>query len=683
MTPSGVSKTGSAGSERKPSPRYERETYLAFDQFLVDPTSPDGPLHLVKKWKEDRAYRLGHTQVSEIAESVARFINRDSSMTAQTLEASLKKWYEDPKFKEDPINIVVLANIRRVLAQFQAPDNTEPAQQVAAMLPPVETPKAAEAAPSAAPSAAAKAAPPPPVIIDPKKNLAIGLELENDTIPLAILDVAGIPVSTLATERAYFTLKPSVEFPLGDWVGLVRLRGGTFQSRGIPGENNETGTGYRLGLDWGLVNPYSPSHERSGMGFEFAGISGHAGQANGIEAPGPVVRLRFWRQSDWNFPIGDNFELGFSSFLNNQETHLPLANDVQLSASGGTTSPLATTNSLFARSSLTWFNVSGRYYLNGRPDRDTAVDKSKPFRPGEGGPMISNLWTGQVINLNLRRNVPVFSNTQVLMGTFWPLGMESSLQQFDTISTGLVLFSGQDGYNMARNAQLRGEIWRRDDSWLIKGLMLGGDALYLGYNVIRVATAESDPPTNQTMEEFQNNPGSVTDFDGRAARLNLMTAPFEYGLSIVDASGIAGNVYDEDRTKYFLTSGVAAGLGFVGFLFSGPLTGNGCAEDGPGGNPVLLRCSFPAQRDKYFKTGINATPDNMRSIENQYAAASVAAGATSWGVTRLLAPLSLSFSKPSENSAVPATRNTAVIQNPHLGVSFTPNGGQINYGGNF
>jgi hypothetical protein len=151
----------------------------------------------------------------------------------------------------------------------------------------------------------------------------------------------------------------------------------------------------------------------------------------------------------------------------------------------------------------------------------------------------------------------------------------------------------------------------------------------------------------------------------------------------VDASGIAGNVYDEDRTKYFLTSGVAAGLGFVGFLFSGPLTGNGCAEDGPGGNPVLLRCSCPAQRDKYFKTGINATPDNMRSIENQYAAASVAAGATSWGVTRLLAPLSLSFSKPSENSAVPATRNTAVIQNPHLGVSFTPNGGQINYGGNF
>lgn len=687
--PNGVNKAAPGNDQPALSPAEERSSLLSLDQLLIDPSNTADPAHLAKKWKDDRDYRLTHIKINEVMEFVTRFMKRDPSISPQKLEAYLKDWYGDPKFKEDPINAVVLSNIRRTLSQMKSADNVEPAQKVVGMLPPVEEPKKEEA-PAAKGEKPKESDPSKGALIDPKKNWAFGLSLQNDWVPLKILDFAGIPLSALSTENSYFTVKPSLEFPMGDWVGTVALRGGMFESKGIPGEDGKPGTGYRIGADWGLVNPYSPDHERSGLGFEVTGIGSHAGQATGISAPPPVVRLRFWRQSDWNFPIANNFELGLNTFLNDQETYITLGNDSNLydNVPKGVLrpeqSPFANTSSLFARTPLRWFNISGRYYFNGRPDRDTAQDLSKPFRPGEGGAKLSNLWTGQIINMNRREDIPAFANTQVLMGTFWPLGMEGSMSQFDTIGVGLTFFSLQDGYFLARNAQTRAEIWRRDDSWILRGLSIGGDALYLGFNIYRAATAKPDPPYNQTIPEFVANPGSVNDFSGRAGKINLMLAPFEYGLSALDASGLAGNVWDEDRTRYFATSGVAAGLGLLGFIFSGAITGNGCASDGPGGASVLLRCGFPAQREKYFKTGIDATPANMQDIETQYVVSTMMAGLTSWGLTRLIAPISLTVNKPGGSSDQDkAKKNAAAIPPPTFNLSAGPQGANLSVSGKF
>src|SRR5262249_14441290 len=223
-----------------------------------------------------------------------------------------------------------------------------------------------------------------------------------------------------------------------------------------------------------------------------------------------------------------------------------------------------------------------------------------------------------------------------------------------------------------KNAQTRGEIWRRGD-WVLKGIMLGTDALLIGFNIYRAATAKGDPPANQTIAEFVKDPGSVTDFKGRAGLLNLKLLPADAGLTAIDASGIAGNVSDSNLTRFYATSGVAAGLGVLGFLFSGPLSGNSCGPDG-----TLLRCGFYGQKANYFHSGIDASPQNMRDIENQYVMSTTSAALASWGATRilngLLLPKGPSAPATTGNGAEKKKTSTALIQDPNINVSVSPGG---------
>ncbi|MFO1464759.1 MAG: hypothetical protein U1F66_13410 [bacterium] len=673
--PNGVKPVGTGDVPKNVDPKEERSSYLKNSEFFLDPANASDPAHLQKKWESDRDYRVKNFKLINVLDLYIRFMNRDSEVSPQKLKTTIAEWAASPEFNQDPMNAVVLHNLHRILGKFQDPNNAQQAAKLKENLPADPTPEPAKKEAGAGKVEGSGSAEKPKEI-DPKQTLALGLEFQNDSVPLLILDAAGIPLSALTAEKSYFTLKPTIDFPMGKWVGMVRLNGGTFDAKGIPGDDGGTGTGYRIGADFGLVNPYSASHERSGIGIEVTGVASHAGEKSGISAPGPVARLHFFRESDINIPIAGRFELGFSSFFNHQETFIAFANDQPLIP--GQDNPLATTSSLFTRSPLRFFGISGRYYFNGIPDREKREDTNLPFRPGEGAPKVGNLWTGQIINLNRRQDIPAFANTQVFMGTFAPLGTQASMTQFDTISTGLTFYSLQDGYFISSNAKTRGEIWRRDDTWILRGLMLGGDALLLGYNIYRGATAKKDPPASQTMQEFIKDPGSVTDFSGRAGLLNLKLAPFEYGLSVLDASGIAGNIGDKDLTKYFATSGVAAGLGLLGFLFSGPLSGNGCGPDG-----TILRCGFYGQKANYFHSGINATPDNMAAIENQYVVSTMSAGLASWGVTRLLEPLFVPKGEGGTKSAKGKGKSTAMVEDLRFNVGVGPNGGQVMVGGSF
>ncbi|MDL1872421.1 hypothetical protein FBR05_09455 [Deltaproteobacteria bacterium PRO3] len=677
--PNGVKPVGSGGVSPSVDPKEERKQYLKNSEFFLDPTNASDPAHLQKKWEEDRDFRVNNYKLYAVLDLFTRFMNRDSEVSPQKLKAAVDEWAASSEFKADPVNTVVLKNMHRILGQFQAEGNVDQAKKLKENLPAAPADPVAEKPKEGKGDKGAEGG--KPVEIDPKKTLAVGLEFQNDSVPLAIFDAAGIPLSALAAEKSYFTLKPTVDFPMGKWVGMVRLNGGMFEARGIPGDDFKPGDGYRIGLDFGLVNPYSASHERSGLGLELTGVANHAGQKSGIEAPGPLVRLHLFRESDINIPIAGRFELGFSSFFNHQETFITLGNNQNLLATpgGNESNPLATTSAMFARSPLRWFGVSGRYYINGMPERETREDLSKPFRPGEGVAKIGNLWTGQMINFNRREDIPAFANTQVFFGTFWPLGIPASQQQFDTVSTGLLLYSLQDGFFMARNAQLRGEIWRRDDSWILRGLMLGGDALLLGANIYRAATAKADPPVNQTIEEFVKDPGSVTDFSGRAGKLNLKLFPAEFALSAIDASGIAGDISDPDLTRFFATSGVATGLGLLGFLFSAPLSGGSCGDSG-----TLFRCSFHGRKSEYFKSGIDAGPQNMTDIENEYVMSASSGALLSWGVTRLLQPLFVPKADAgSKTAGGKKDKSTALVEDIHFNVGINPGGGSVLVGGRF
>ncbi len=663
LPPSG----GAIDAPRPLSPAQERDENLQLANFLLDPGNSEDPEHYARLWNSDRDYRLSHGWVTDFIDALTRFMKRDSRMSASKFEELLQSWLKERA--SDPLGAVLIVNARRVLRQFQTDDNGARAKVAMKLLPP-------------------EPAPPKPVPsegwVEKPKRLVVGFELENDTVPYAALDFIGLPLSGLATEQSKFTLKTSMEFPVGDWTGMARLGGGVFSAKNIPGSGSGdvNGSGYRVALDFGWVDPSAKSHDRAGFGLELTGVSSHGGEAIGVATPSPVVRLHLFRESDLNWDLGNDWELGVSLPLMHEESYFILGGDTSLIPTDST-SPLSSTGSLFAKSPMRMFGISARYYVEGSPGRESVEDQEKPFRPGEGGPKLAQLWTGQLINLNRREAIPAFSNTLVLFGTFWPQGMEESRRQFDTITTGLTLYSAQDGWTMAKNARLRSEIWRRDKDWLNKGLMLGADAIWMGYHFFQTVAAENDPPSNQTLEEFQQNPGSVRDFQGRVGRMSLPLGAVELGLSALDASGYAGREGDADSTRFTATSYVVAGIGLAGVLFSGPLSGNGCAESG------LLRCGFPGNKDKYFKGGIDADPGHMRAIENQYIVSTSGAALASWGLSRVLTQTlfgkkdSSKVGEPRQANKTPAKLQSAGITDPYLQVSLTDEGGQFVLGGRF
>lgn len=646
-----------------PSPAEERKLLLALDSFLLD-SGAKNPRSYLEKWNADRDYRLAHAELSEIQDALARFFRRDARLSPAKLKSLLDGWLNRPGFADDPLNAIFLKNMRGVLAQFQTPDNAARAAEVRDLLPPEPAPVSP---PAENPSDAS---------LLPPRRLVLGAEFANDTVPVALTDFAGLPISILAIEQSKFTLKGSAEFPAGPWIGMVRVGGGTFTARNIPGSGDDFGSGWRAGADFALVDPYAKSHDRAGGGLELTGIYDHGGEASGVPTPPPVVRLHLFRESDISFRIGDKMELGFNTFLNNQDSYWILGNDTS-QIPGHPDSPLSTSGTLFAANPFRLFSLSARYYLEGSPGRETASDHNRPFRPGEAGPKLGQLWAGQLINFNRRGTVPAFANSEVLLGVFWPQGMEASRTQFKTIATGLTLFSLQDGWGIAGNARLRGELWRREQGWLHKGLMLGTDAVWMGYHLFRVATAKDDPPGNQTQEEFDAAPGSVRDFRGRTAKLSMVLGGWELGLSALDASGQAGNVADADRTRYNAVSWAALGIGLAGVLFSAPLSGNPCLDSGQ-----LLRCGFPGNEEKYFHNGIHAGPGDMRAIEKQYMVSTAAASLLGWGVSRLLQPLLLD--KPGKDGPAGGKSNHSLgVSQPYLQLNAGAEGAQVVFGGLF
>jgi len=583
------------------------------------------------RW-EKSGFRRGHLQLYFALDALHRFMK--GKAPASELKEKLQAWLKEEDFakgKNKAFNEKVLESLHAQLGKLRTEENVRRANQVRRFLPAPVAKKEVKV-----PVPAKKAPPPSNIskISNKDRYWNVGLAIGQDSGILDLMNLVGIPLRQFAPEHLHLAVKPSLEIPFyKDVVGQVRLNLAAFRVRGVPGSSvNPTkefdpGTGFRAGLELGLVNANSPKHLLAGVGFELNTIIGHVGQDQGISGPGPTYRLHFYRKDE--IPLFHKYtgklRLGFSTFFNIQETNV-VVGDERLLGQGQNT-PMSFSGNLFARNAFRFVEFSARYYWNGAPDT-TEPHPGQPFTPGEGATKVASLFPSKMVGFTRSRDITGFANNQVYLSAE-PLGAKGSRDQYDQLSLGLTFFSLLDGSLIADNARIRSEIWRRG-SWIHRGAMLALDGIELAWNIIGAATRDADPLRGQTVEQFAANPGSVTDFIGRAHDLRWKLNLWEQGLSALDASGILGSPTDKSLFLYKLSGGIAAGLGLAGFLLSAPLSGRGC---GPSGG--LLACSFHGTREKSFEPGIDHSPSSMTKIENQYAMSVIMASSLVWGINRL------------------------------------------------
>lgn len=669
MSASGVRPSPSPIPQTPPDPQTERELYLSTSQLV-----PDGK-------GQDASFRSENIQLVLMLDAVQKYM--DGQITDSKVQQKIQSWVGSEEYQRDPeFSQQVVNQIHGQLNQLQATENTNRVAKLNILLPEAKIEKKPEPKAPVAKAGEAKEEE-AEESEEGDKHFSVGVELHNDTFlnDIILKKVLQVNLDSVFTEKADFTLKAPFTFSGGPLKLMARPYGGMFQSRAIPGtEVGETGRGYKVGADFGLVNPYGKNFESAGLGFEVTGIASHAGQEADIEAPGPVVRLHLYRQDDWSWPVHHNLQFGLNTLFNYQETHFILGNNEPLLPEGSG-SPYATAGNLFAKNKFNLLGMSLRYYPKGAPQADPIENTKGDFRPGEAWPKIGAVFVGTQINRNRRRGIPGFANNRVFLGTFEPLGA-GSRDQYDLLGTGLTLFSFLDGSMMAGNAKVRSEVWRRGD-WTERGLMIGLDAVNLIADISLAATAEDDPPEGQTVEEFVANPGSVTDFEGRAGKMNLYMNFFELGLSGLDVSGAMGRPYDENKLHFGLAHGGAFLLGVPLFFFSAPISGADCAPDGL----ALFRCGFGTtsntQTPYFTDTPPVSGPEDIAQVEKQYMVSAFGASLMSYGLGGVvnLAVDAIAGGGKSDAPKKAEKADTALV--PTFGVQIGPNGGMISAQGRF
>lgn len=669
MSASGVRPSPSSTPQTPPDPQTERQQNLSTSQLV-----PEGK-------GQDASFRSQNIQLVLMLDAVQKYMNGE--ITDSKIQQKIQAWVGSEEYQRDPeFSQKVVNQIHGQLNKLQATENTNRVAKLNILLPKAKVEKKPEPKPVVPKEREEKEE-----VEDSEsgdKHFSVGLEVHNDTFlnDIILKKVLQVNLDSVFTEKADFTLKAPFTFSGGPLKLMARPYGGMFQSRALPGtEAGEIGRGYKVGADFGLVNPYGKNFESAGLGFEVTGISSFAGQETGIEAPGPVVRLHLYRQDDWSWPVHNNLQFGLNTLFNYQETFFILGNNEPLLPEGEGTN-FSTAGNLFGKNKFNLLGMSLRYYPKGAPQPDPIENTKGSFRPGEAWPKIGAVFVGTQINRNRRRGIPGFANNRVFLGTFEPLGA-GSRDQYDLLGTGLSLFSFLDGSMMAGNAKVRSEVWRRGD-WTERGIMIGLDGVNLIADIALAATAEDDPPEGQTVEEFAANPGSVTDFEGRAGKMNLYMNLFELGLSGLDVSGAMGRRYDENKLHFGLAHGGAFLVGVPLFFFSAPISGAECAPDGI----ALFRCGFGTTantKGQYFSDDtFDAGPEDIAQVEKQYMVSSFGASLMSYGLGGLLNLATDALAGGGKPDATPKEgekKSTAFV--PTFGVQVGPTGGMVSASGRF
>ena len=509
------------------------------------------------------------------------------------------------------------------------------------------------------------------------KHFAVGLQINSDEW---IMDIIGeqLPGTVIAlNEKSQFIAKADVEFGVGDYVLAARGYGGIFQTRGIPGDDvTQPGNAWKAGFAIGAINPYSRQDHKAFVGIEFVGLNNYAGEDAGLAAPPPVARLSLSAENCMFACFGtDNLKFKLMSV---QNTYFSLFGDTDLiefeedkervRLEHQKATHFSRFSQIFVYSPLRIFEAGVSYCIDGCSEKDNGVLKDGPFRPGEALPNSLKVAINGLVGLNRARLVAPFANNRVLLGGFEVLGAEASKDLYDTVGLALNIFSVQSGAAMASNIKLRSEIWRRGD-WLERGIMIGLDvALFSAFAGLTANRADdprdysgdfdlerlADPNISQeerdsinaqiqtSIDDFNENPGSVVDFDGRAGMMALSLMSFELGMTALDYWGgeyFLGNLHEFKKSfsdwGYNEYAFIVSRLGLLSLgtylaVNSAEVMGLECSE---GSN---LPCSF-GSRYPYFGTkekGFNITMDDLRTQgDYQYIVASIGWGLLFYTVT--------------------------------------------------
>lgn len=599
------------------------EAWLSDAHVFCDPEQANAPDHFALAW-QDRQVRTSpdNQEIFLIIHSLRRLLSDSRATLSDSQWTRLQSWVETSRGElARPLDRRVLLNLQRIFARL-APNGSAGIQRVAGVL---GTPPAAPAPEAEAQAQETEGETSSSTGVALR---SVGVDLQNDSLLAdGILRNIGVPLDAFITEQSHLTLRVPFEVNVGDYVGFLRPYGGVFSTRGIPGSGvGEIGLGWRAGLDVGLTVPRDPNHQSAGLGLEFTGV---AQAAEGGTIPDPVLRLHFHRQRDLaNFTLGDarQFEIGVQTFLQTQESYLPLSNQALVDEEAST--PFAQSQSIFAVNPFRLLGLSLRYYPEGAPEADHSNDPTRPFAPGEAAPRIASVAVGNIINRNRRRGIPALANSRVFLG-LEPLGAVGSRDQFDTVGLGLTIFSALDGFGFAGTAQDRSEILRRGN-WIERGVMLALDGIDLVVS-LGLTLAQAGHPDATTLEELRAEPGSLTDFEGRAGEMDLWLRLIEYGLTGLDMTQAIHEEVAPGSLGYGLMGGGAILLGLPLFLFSSPISGGGCGPEGG-----LLYCGFGSS-DPYFREEPHeGGPGDMEQVERQFIASSTGMALTAWGVSRLL-----------------------------------------------
>src|SRR5690606_17183884 len=181
---------------------------------------------------------------------------------------------------------------------------------------------------------------------------------------------------------------------------------------------------------------------------------------------------------------------------------------------------------------------------------------------------------------------------------------------------------------------------------------------------------------------YAANPGSDTDFEGRAGKLNLYMNFFELGLSGLEVSGAFGRRYDENKLHFGLAHGATFLAGIPFFFFSAPISGADCAPDGT----ALFRCGFGTTSNTqtpYF-TDVKPVsgPGDIAQVEKQYMVSAFGAALMSHGFSGLfnLATDAIGGDKPSTGKK---DRGKSAATVPTVNLQAGPTGGMLTVQGRF
>lgn len=608
-------------------------------------------------------FQKSHRSLYLALDSVIAFLKAKNSLLTQGgVESRAKEkitaWIESDDFKADPqFGNAVLANLRQVL------QGSERGRTVLGWLPSEAALPAVSAEQPNTPSAV------PVGAHDSKKNLGFYVGVQNDSGVIALADQVGLPASALAgPEVRHLSVYAGAMVPVKDHVLDVSLSARLIGSSAWT-RTNETdpmkkplrGLGWGFGVGIGLKDPYS-SHRAgmlldwtapakikdvSGSGAAVDSMMGDPGLVDvvpgedgavasaGVKTPGPVGRLMLYDakplQLNFKSLAGGKVSVGITHPFNSRMGTLVVVKDRELLPEGEET-PVSKASNLFDNAVVPILGLELAFHPKGKNPlnpRGSIVRLTQPFRPGEGLPVVFSLGTSLVTQWNRAQSIPPISNSLVLLGGN-VLGAKASAELSGDLALLMGLTSFSLGWEAAKSAQTRAEIWRRGN-WWHKGSMLAMDTAYLIGQSVRAGMIR---PEGRGRE--------VVNFEGRAGLVSVGPHVLSMALGAATGAGWFGDLSDfenrpgsdgaenkKDKQAYWGSAGGGGVTGLLALLFVAPLSGNK-----PGNPGKIGRYTFTGGVQHLAEPNQDLGAADRRDMDRLGLGVAMASTLLSWGIQR-------------------------------------------------